>query len=289
MMHAQAIVLASLFATSFAYYDTNPLIAWSSHSPNALSSLPKSSYTPDFLHSLLASENICDHDAVVFVSQAGLHASDLRSLSRSSTLAQKLGAAASSVELPYMRRSIDDPLTNVARAVAERCGARTLSVSCGEVGPHIAAGTREKHVVSLGMPTVDGSFGNRKQLMKEYVNLLSLDLETISSEFPKHLVVYAGWMSSLETRQELPDEESTSLEGTLLPPPVKGAAKAAPSDGGILKKYQLLTPGLIISLAVTFFVLVPIVFMGISSLASIQSPVRLDAPKGFSAVEKKNQ
>lgn len=79
------------------------------------------------------------------------------------------------------------------------------------------------------------------------------------------------------------------MEDLLVPPQAKVAAKAAPSDGGILKRYQLLTPGLIISLAIAFFVLVPIVFFGISSLASIQSPVRLDAPKGFNAVEKKNQ
>jgi hypothetical protein len=121
-------------------------------------------------------------------------------------------------------------------------------------------------------------------------NLLSSDLEAISAAYPKHLVVYTGWMSSLEARQSLDYEPSSSLEDMLVPPPpAKVAAKAAPSNGGILKKYQLLTPGLIISLLVAFFVLVPIVFVGIQTLASIQSPVRLDAPKGFSAAEKKNQ
>ncbi|KAI0761735.1 hypothetical protein BC629DRAFT_1294639 [Irpex lacteus] len=288
-MHARIIVLASLFATSLAYSDTSPLIAWSSHSTNALSSLPKSTNTPDFLDGLLASNNICDHDAVVFVDQAGLHASDLRSLSRSSTLAQKLSSAASSIELPYMRRSVDNPFTNVARAVAERCGSRTLSVSSGELSPHITSSSEGKHVVCLGMPKVGGSSESRKQLVGDYENLLSSDLETISTAFPKHLVVYAGWLSSLEARQSPADEESSSLEDLLVPPQAKVAAKAAPSDGGILKRYQLLTPGLIISLAIAFFVLVPIVFFGISSLASIQSPVRLDAPKGFNAVEKKNQ
>ena len=96
-------------------------------------------------------------------------------------------------------------------------------------------------------------------------------------------------MSSLEARQSLEDEPSTSLQGMLIPSPAKVSTKTAPSSGGILKRYQLLTPGLIISLLVAFFVLVPIVFVGIQSLASIQSPVRLDAPKGFNAAEKKNQ
>ncbi len=203
---------------------------------------------------------------------------------------------------------MDNPFTNVARAVAERCGSRTLSVSSGELNPHITSSSEGKHVVCLGMPKVGGSSESRKQLVGDYgthlilvvarrrltwgpapENLLSSDLETISTAFPKHLVVYAGWLSSLEARQSPADEESSSLEDLLVPPQAKVAAKAAPSDGGILKRYQLLTPGLIISLAIAFFVLVPIVFFGISSLASIQSPVRLDAPKGFNAVEKKNQ
>jgi hypothetical protein len=36
-------------------------------------------------------------------------------------------------------------------------------------------------------------------------------------------------------------------------------------------------------------VLIPIVLFGISALASIQSPLRVQPPKGFSADEKKNQ
>ena len=152
-------------------------------STNALSSLPRSSYTPDILESLLASDNICDHDAIAFVDQAGvcaislilnlvpmrrsqLHASDLRSLPRSSVLAQTLRNAASSIELPYMRRSIDNPLTNIAHAVAKRCSATPLSVSSGELGPQFTSG--EKYVVSLEMPAVSGSSQSRKQLMEEY-------------------------------------------------------------------------------------------------------------------------
>ena len=66
------------------------------------------------------------------------------------------------------------------------------------------------------------------------------------------------------------------------------AAFASPS-GGILARYQLLTPGLILALAVGFFVLVPIALMGISALAGIQSPLQGEAPKGYIASEKKNQ
>lgn len=115
---------------------------------------------------------------------------------------------------------------------------------------------------------------------------LASDLEKIADSFSKYLVVYAGWNPLLRSRQDL--EDGPALELAVEPSAVS-ASKAAASAGGILKKYQLLTPGLIISLFVGLFVLLPVVFMGISSLASIQSPVRLDAPKGFNAAEKKNQ
>jgi hypothetical protein len=62
-----------------------------------------------------------------------------------------------------------------------------------------------------------------------------------------------------------------------------------PGKTGILARYQLLTPGLILSLLVTLFVFVPLVLFGISALSSIQPPLRMEAPKGYSALDKKNQ
>ncbi|KAI0699799.1 hypothetical protein BC835DRAFT_1267228 [Cytidiella melzeri] len=285
-MYTRAVLFATLLSTAFAHSDRSPIIAWSSHSSPY--SVSKSTHASGFLESLLTSESICDHDAVILVDQAGLHASDLRSLSHSSTLAQKLANAPWSVELPYMLQSSGNPFTSIGRAVAERCGSKTLTVSSGELGPHVGQGSTEKHVVYLEMPELEGFSKTRHNLLAECDNLLSSDLEAISIAFPKHLVLYAGWTSSLQARQVTEDD---SLGDTLTAPLTSAASalKVAPSDGGILKRYQLLSPGLIISLLVAFFVLVPVVFLGISSLASIQSPVRLDAPKGFNAAEKKNQ
>jgi hypothetical protein len=116
---------------------------------------------------------------------------------------------------------------------------------------------------------------------------LASDLDKIGKAFTKHIVIYAGWQPWLQRRQD-PELERPALEFAA----ASSAAylsKVVPSEGGILKRYQLLTPGLIVSLFVALFVLLPVIFIGISSLASIQSPVRLDAPKGFNAAEKKNQ
>ena len=107
-------------------------------------------------------------------------------------------------------------------------------------------------------------------------NTFFSDLEKFASVFPKHLVFLSGSHSHRQRRQSNEDDTHTSL--------------AAPSSvSGILHRYQLLTPGLIISLLIVFFVLIPAMFMGISALASIQSPLRLEADKKFIQTEKKNQ
>lgn len=78
--------------------------------------------------------------------------------------------------------------------------------------------------------------------------------------------------------------EETTGSSPLFSPPSDVVA-----DGGILKRYQLLTPGLILTLIVVFFVFVPIIVLGVNALAGIQSPIRAEAPRSFSAKDKKNQ
>jgi hypothetical protein len=95
---------------------------------------------------------------------------------------------------------------------------------------------------------------------------LANELETIGRAYPRHLVILAG-----SRRQDDP------------------APAPSPPVGGILARYQLLTPALITGLLLVVFLLVPIVLFGVSALASIQSPLRVQPPKGFSADEKKNQ
>lgn len=109
---------------------------------------------------------------------------------------------------------------------------------------------------------------------------LSATLAKIAEAFPNHLAVYAGWHPTLYARQSNPLAPTSNHTST---------TAFAPPTGGILARYQLLTPGLILALAVGFFLLVPIVLAAISALASIQSPLQGQAPKGYIASEKKNQ
>ncbi|KIP05802.1 hypothetical protein PHLGIDRAFT_19598 [Phlebiopsis gigantea 11061_1 CR5-6] len=281
-----AIIAVALAQTVLAFPGTHPIVAWSSHNSNALASVGKSSNTGIFLERLLADSSICDHDAIVLVDQMGLHASDLRSLPSSSKIARSINSAPFSFEIPYMRDSTENPFLDIAGAIAKRCGSRILSISTGEVGPHLEDTSDKKHVVCMGMAPLEGSSESRKEIMAKQESQLASDIENISKTFSKYMVVYAGWNPMLRSRQDL--EDGPALEFVAEPSPASPSKAAAPA-GGVLSKYQLLTPGLIISLIVGLFVLLPVVFLGISSLASIQSPVRLDAPKGFNAAEKKNQ
>ena len=116
--------------------------------------------------------------------------------------------------------------------------------------------------------------------------LLSKELDRLAAITSNHLVIYAGSHIPLE-RRELPSLSEFDSPPDVAAPP--GATVVASSKGGILHNYQILTPALITSLLVVFFILVPIVMIGINALASIQSTLRSEAPKDYSAQDKKMQ
>ena len=72
------------------------------------------------------------------------------------------------MELPYMSQSTTNPFADIADAIAQRCGSRMLSVSAGELGPHLEDASSKKHVVCMGMPPLDGTSESRKDLMTQH-------------------------------------------------------------------------------------------------------------------------
>jgi hypothetical protein len=122
--------------------------------------------------------------------------------------------------------------------------------------------------------------------------LLGIELESIAAEFPDHFVIYIGspLSSAFSKRQAADTPDRPILDMTSQPPTFSSAAaNTTLPSGGILKKYQILTPGLITILLVVFFIFVPVLLVGINALASIQNPVRTDVSKSFNAQERKNQ
>ncbi|PBK73168.1 hypothetical protein ARMSODRAFT_1015962 [Armillaria solidipes] len=270
--------LFSLLPVALAFSDTFPIVAWTSHSSNVLSRLP-STHSADLFKTILLDEEICVHDAVIVVDQPGLHASDLRSLPSNSHIARSLNASTSSRQYPYVRHdgySSSGDLISFAQSVSERCNTRLVSLMPGYGHASLDAGEKAVVVVSLPELSVEGYA--RKSNMLKHDELLESTLSTLP--YSQHLTIYSTSVLPTHHKRQSPDS-----------PPVLDlpSTSVAPPKGGILARYQLLTPGLILVLLIVVGVLLPIIYFGIQALASIQSPVRMDAPKGFNAADKKNQ
>lgn len=258
--------LAPLFA--LAYSDSSPVIAWSPQRSKTLDSFPsavtKQDYFQSILETILFDVDVCRHDAVILVDHPGLKASHLRRLERSSPLVRRIAGASSSIQFPYARSSISDPpFDDLADAISRRCRSQLVKMQPKD---GIKNSPGNKYVVSVGLNSVDSP------------GIFTDFMEKMTSAFPDHLIVYSSDSSGFVRRQL--EDSPTSLFSV---------ADRALAGGGILKRYQLLTPGLILTLIMVFFVFLPIIVLGINVLAGIQSPLRAEAPRSFSAKDKKNQ
>ncbi|KAF8451018.1 hypothetical protein L210DRAFT_3386044 [Boletus edulis BED1] len=281
-----AAVLALLpFSSVFAFSNTVPFVAWSSQRSDALNNLTPGTRPNHgtLLQDIISNGDLCSYDAVVVVDHPGAHSSDLQALQPSCRLATLIKDAPSSRQLPHVERSLGSS-PEAAALFTDRCGSITIDVIPGSGEWNFDAD--KKHVLSISMPPIEGSPRYRKTVMAEHERLLSKELDRLAALTSNHLVIYAGSHIPLERRQlpSLSEFDSPPDAAALL-----SAAAVASPQGGILHRYQLLTPALITSLLVAFFILVPIVMIGINTLASIQSTLRSEAPKDYSAQEKKTQ
>lgn len=167
-----------------------------------------------------------------------------------------------------------------------RCGSVLLEISPESGEWALAEG--KKHVLKMSMPPLEGTARYRKTVMDQHEQLIAATLEKLAGQTSNHLVIYTGSALPQAKRQFEPefdsfdddDEDSSMFNSNTV---------AAPADGSILQRYQLLTPALILTLLIVFFVMIPVLVLGITALASIQSPLRTEAPKGYGAHEKKVQ
>ncbi|PPQ71232.1 hypothetical protein CVT25_004538 [Psilocybe cyanescens] len=288
-MAARFLVVAAVANIALAYSNTVPVVAWSSYSSYALDSLPaqldSTSHSVSLLESILSSEDICSHEAIVLVNQPGLHASDLRTLSPSTHIARSIVSAPSSRQYPYLPSHSEHEygLPSIAQTVSAKCGSRFLQYTPGQ--DKVSLQPSSKHVLCINMPHLDKSGQARKSTMAQHEILLEHELSSLASVFPNHLIIFSGSPLVSHSKRQVPDRPILDLSASDSFAPTNTTLPA----GGILKKYQLLTPGLITALLIAFFVLVPAVMMGMTALASIQNPIRSDVSKSFNAQERKNQ
>ncbi|KAK0206030.1 hypothetical protein DFS33DRAFT_1256482 [Desarmillaria ectypa] len=273
--------LFSLLPVALSFSDTFPIVAWSSHSSNVLNRLPSSSHSADLFKNILLNDEICVHEAVIVVDQPGLHASDLRNLPINSHIARSLNSSTSSRQYPYVHYDSYSDLIKFAQSVSERCNARLVSLTPEHGDASLDAGEKVVVVVSLPELSVEG-YARKSNMLKHGTSSYNLLESTLSAlPYSQHLTIYSTSVLPVHHKRQSPDS-----------PPVLDLSSTnllASPKGGILARYQLLTPGLILVLLIVVGVLLPIIYFGIQALASIQSPVRMDTPKGFNAADKKNQ
>ncbi|KAG5729275.1 hypothetical protein E4T56_gene8053 [Termitomyces sp. T112] len=287
-----------LFATALcplalAFSNTVPFLTWSSYPSKPLEQLSSSvKKSQTLFQSLLLNENICELDSVIFVSQEGLHASDLRALSPSSKFVRMLREYTSQRQFQYVRPQQSADLSDTVETIAKRCGFDTIDLVPGATSEHLTHDS--KNVINIRLPSLEGEIGGtRKDKASLYTSQLANDLEYLSSMYPKHLVIYTGISAATfsvqhDSRQHIETEDDATLTWPVFDF-VSVPSNTTLAQGGILKRYQLLTPGLITSLLVVLFILLPILSFGFKALASIQSPLETEAPNKFSADEKKRQ
>ncbi|KAF9526254.1 hypothetical protein CPB83DRAFT_858067 [Crepidotus variabilis] len=290
MTWSRLILLLAATSSTLAFSGTYPVIAWSTYHSAVLESLPErldsSFHKGSLLKHLAESESLCEHEAVVIVNQPGLHAADLRSLSPRAHISHSISSAPSSRQYPYVSNNPNYEHITFINRLAEQCRSAVIHHSFG--GDLVIPSGYSSYVVSLSMPSLVLSGKERIESLNDHDRLLAAELSSLADLFPNHLIFLSGSPSPMTKRQEddHPARPILDLAGGNLP--FNTYANSTLPVGGILKKYQLLTPALISSLLVSIFVLLPLIFVGVKALSSIQSPIRLDTTKGVSQ-DRKNQ
>ncbi|CAE6489416.1 hypothetical protein RSOLAG22IIIB_06569 [Rhizoctonia solani] len=277
---ASAILLSGV---ANAFYDSVPFVAWSNRLSAAIDSLQEQNPTvpshAQILNSLMSTEELCSLDGVVIVGQPGLHANKLASLSAKSHLKARLHEAPSKLHFPYVPVSSVPETDAVARDVAALCGFAADEWTLGS-----SYERPSKRVLYFDLPETTEKFWSSDD------DALEQNLEQITSQFDSYAVLLTGTSSSVSTLVTKRQQPNSLSRPNFVnqPQTVSAFANATLPTGSILARYQLLTPGLLTALIIAFGLLIPLLMIGINALASIQSPLRTESPKG-PTLEKKNQ
>ncbi|KAF8509430.1 hypothetical protein BU17DRAFT_56161 [Hysterangium stoloniferum] len=276
--------LLPLFST--APSDSVPFVAWGTQSSTKLNALARTSKpflsATQLFDKLLEGDSLCQFDAVIVADQPGLHATDLRVLPSTSYISSRLKSSASSLQIPNLPFDGSNALEDFKNTLSERCYSDRRELPLGKL---VSFDSNAKHVIGVAMPSLgDTRTSLQRQIeMNDSAQRLSSWMDSISPVFQSYLVIYTA------SRPFTPESEDGSAfvvsgESDFAADPLNTTLPSGP----LFARYQFLTPGLITALLVAFGLLVPILLLGIYSLASIQSPGIGRMEKGVGA-EKKNQ
>ncbi|KAG8893600.1 hypothetical protein FRC00_010297 [Tulasnella sp. 408] len=289
MRSLQLAVLLSVPTCLYAFADTKPLLVWSSTDSPSLDSIASRGVLTAQSESAIGDivKDACGYDAVIVIEQPGLHNSDLKNLPKTSFLAEKLRSAPSSVHIPYIQ---DVDPHGIVPAITKQCDSQTIPLTLGDT-LEVREGPSGMKTIVIDLPELESHCTKRKQDMRQLDAKISQQLSSLAQTFPSHLVILAGTVESsfsrAHSKRRFDDLQRALPSAFVSSTSEEVQERAALPKGGIFHRYQLLTPGLITAIGITFGLLVPFILVVINALASIKSPVRSDGIK--QATEKKNQ
>jgi len=233
----------------------------------------------------VADYELCSNDAIVVVHQPGLVANDLYSLPLSSPLSQLFQSSPSKRFMSHSSPTFSS--NELLASLGKTCDAERVHLEFGSEQYHPMYNTPGIKLISIELPEVAEEGRIRKDTMTSLMSTLSKDLRSLDGALSSYVVIIAGTVVMLPTKRDVDVDVQRPSPFFIprVPSPASIHNRLAADNstlpaGGILKRYQILTPGLLLTLIVTLLILFPIVFVGISALSSIKSPQRMEAPKG---------
>jgi len=141
-----------------------------------------------------------------------------------------------------------------------------------------------KHVFHLSLPRSKADEPQRHlESTEDYGESLDYAVDALDHAFPNHLFIYTGILN-----HAVRDSSSSRVPAVPFGSWATRAQLESKSGTSILSRYQLLTPGLLVSLLLVLFLIIPIVAFAIRALASVRASFKIDSRSRIGS-DKKNQ
>ncbi|GMK56367.1 hypothetical protein CspeluHIS016_0302070 [Cutaneotrichosporon spelunceum] len=264
---SSALLLASAAA---AFRDSSPLLVWSSE-PNygldeARAELTSGVIGADAVFGSLETIG-CDWDMAVVVRMDELHQTQIKKISL------PLDSSKADLHIPYLIRPTREALDTSVQSWAENCGAELIDDSATpEKGQRTLVYIHAEHGKDIALP--------------QDLPARNIVVVTGTRDLSKHEL----------KRQEVAEEPFESVKvpevvaslPSLSPEPNASAAAKNETDPDAPKRKHntYFTTPLITAILITFGVFIPIVFLSVKALASVQVPPRLLEISKALAVDK---
>ncbi|KAI0397263.1 BIG1-domain-containing protein [Xylariaceae sp. FL0594] len=266
-----ATAIIGLCASAHAFTDSSPFILFSTaklSKPATQDQLQSSSRVIESAKKLLSS---CPTDHYLLVSQPNLNAAHLSSPATVPNLSKSLNQAASSYSIAEVAGDVD--LKSIAAYIQEKCGLPRSAVE------------------QIAFAPVPSPAAGAADALKQNDDKLGAFLEHYAAAADSYTVIYAGVPGTEKAQMYVPEFTTTGVDQSELKRQlhvVERRQEAGNKKLPLFEKYQFFTPGIFMGL-IALFILISILYVGISAVASLQVPYGAFEKEMGPAAQKKQQ